>query len=150
MTKLHRIIGKQRWCGSCAIAAITGITTDEAASMLREQTGRRQITGVVPAALLRCLGSLGYSTTQVFDSTVGGSPTLAEWLKQYNDQRHVYLVAATQHMLTVAGRKAADSCNRVPVFLRAFRGRQRRVCDVWRVQKEYAQRGGGNEANALG
>ena len=42
--KLHNVEGKQRWCGPAAIAAIAGVTTDNAAALIRRLERKRMVT----------------------------------------------------------------------------------------------------------
>lgn len=49
-----------RFCGPCAVSAITGMPTGETAQIMRRYHGRRSMTGARPAELLFALESLGY------------------------------------------------------------------------------------------
>ncbi len=73
--KAHR----NRYCGPAVISALTGMTTAEAARLLRHVTGKRSITGVYTRHLLQALKMCGiHITNKTFD--IKSKPTLARFL----------------------------------------------------------------------
>jgi hypothetical protein len=70
---------RNRYCGPAVISALTGMTTAEAARLLRHVTGKRAITGVRTSHLLKALKMCGIHTTnKTFD--LKPKPTLARFL----------------------------------------------------------------------
>lgn len=73
--KAHR----NRYCGPAVISSLTGMTTAEAARLLRHVSGKRSITGVSTLHLLQALKMCGiHITNKTFDLKT--KPTLARFL----------------------------------------------------------------------
>lgn len=70
---------RNRYCGPAVISALTGMTTAEAARLLRHVSGKRSITGVYTRHLLQALKMCGiHITNKTFD--LKPKPTLARFL----------------------------------------------------------------------
>ena len=137
---LHRITGRNRWCGPAAVAAITGETTDAAAAIILAATGRRAITSTAAVHLRAALRPSGL-TISLAESYLAAAPrqrpTLAAWMRGARNPDATFLVAASHHWLVVRGSSVADSVNRRPVPIRAANLRIRsRVASVFLVHPE--------------
>jgi hypothetical protein len=119
---------KNRYCGPAAISILTGMTTGEAARMIRQSTDKALVKGTHASDLFKVLYRCGLSyrtisvpTTRVavkrkanFAHGAGiffmdkGELTLAQWLKESVKLRtagRVFLVAAGQHWQIITGRR---------------------------------------------
>lgn len=97
-----------RFCGPSAISAVTGITTDEAAQLIRSVSGRRMVTGTGDFEIQQALARCGISMRMVQHASVARGPTLAAWLKDSRALRtadRVFLVVAGNHWQVVSGRR---------------------------------------------
>jgi hypothetical protein len=133
-----------RYCGPAVISFVTGLTTDEAALLIRQQSKRSNIRGTydreVRAALFKC----GY-LTHPRKMPVGADgvrlyrPTLATWLRAMKSERtagRVFLVAAGHHWQLITGRRYA--CGRIGEItsVRDERVKRRaRVTSVYEVEE---------------
>lgn len=103
-TQLNDVTGKNRFCGPTAIAAILGITTDEAARAVRGISGQRKATGVLTKHLVLALRQLGCVVTH---HIVSDKPTASRWVKENRTvfaKRHVVLVHGN-HFGTLLGNR---------------------------------------------
>ena len=94
-----------RYCGPAVISAVTGMTTGEAARLIRHVSGQRKVTGSHTFHVLR---ALSLCNIQNVKTTVVTRPTLAQWLKGSKDVRtsgRVYLIVAGNHFQLVEGRR---------------------------------------------
>jgi hypothetical protein len=94
-----------RYCGPAVISAVTGMTTGEAARLIRHVSGQRKVTGSHTFHVLR---ALSLCNIQNVKTTVVTKPTLAQWLKSSKDVRtsgRVYLIVAGHHFQLVEGRR---------------------------------------------
>lgn len=100
--KLFEVTGKNRFCGPTALAAICGITTDQASRVLRSINGKHSITSVSYLHMVQALEFLG---CKVRLEMVDGSPTAHQWVMSnapmYKNQ-HVILVHG-KHYGTLLG-----------------------------------------------
>jgi hypothetical protein len=120
--KLHPIRGRNGYCGPGVISALTGVTTDEAAALLRLQTGRKQIRGVTPNELLPTLRNLGFWTERFQIFAEDTDLTLGEWLEVHTASwTGAYLITTQGHWQLVAGEDVVCSKNRVPINWRAMK-----------------------------
>lgn len=107
---LYEPVGKNRYCGPTAVAAITGISTDEAARLMREWSGRRAIKGAGLGELAAALRARGCNVTgsglQFAHLEAMERPTLAAWLKTGSRplDRHV-VVVYRNHYGVLLGRR---------------------------------------------
>lgn len=98
--KLHDITGKNRYCGPAVIAALTGITTDEAADAIRHHSGQRSVRGAFTIYVLRALRDFGIESSKI-DGARG--LTLAKWSEVARGRRCTFLVVAGNHFQIVKG-----------------------------------------------
>jgi hypothetical protein len=110
--KLHpvnRVKGGNRFCGPAVISAITGMTTCEASRLIRNQTGRKMVTGTGTAEMLNALYECGVSMKHIaLYAGTRPSPTITGWLRESKAIRtpgRVFLVATSNHWQLISGRK---------------------------------------------
>ena len=105
-----------RYCGPSAISAVTGMTSGEAARLLRSVTGRTAIKGASSASVCSALARCGVCVervehrARVFTADFWrfeAYPTLAAWLKATHGTRggKVLLVSAGHHWQVVSGNR---------------------------------------------
>lgn len=117
-----------RYCGPAALSIVTGMTTGEAARLLRAQSGKASIKGTSSGQMARAFKSCGVTMKTVwikpaeakvrtkrdpFDGRVIGTytetrPTLTQWLKDSQSIRttgRVFLVSAGHHWQIITGRR---------------------------------------------
>ena len=93
------------YCGPAVISAVTGMTTGEAARLIRHVSGQKMVKGSHTFHVLR---ALSLCNIQNVKTTVVTRPTLAQWLKGSKDVRtsgRVYLIVAGNHFQLVEGRR---------------------------------------------
>jgi len=137
---LKPIVGKNSYCGPAAIATIAGVTTDDAASIIRRRRLLRNgyatpVRGTYTSEVVHALDVLGFDCDLYQRINRGGRPTLAKWLRERKDRTATYLVEVTGHWLVVRGIKLADSLHREIVTIRQAKGRRCRVCAVHLIEK---------------
>ena len=101
---------RNRYCGPAIISSLTGMTTGEAARLIRSVTGQRKVTGVHTHHLIRALDFCGISffPERCLRFLPQNKPTLAKWLKNSKESRstgRVFLVVAGHHFQLVEGRR---------------------------------------------
>ena len=102
---------RNRYCGPSVISAITGMTTGEAARLIRHVGGRKSIKGSSTWEVKRSLDLCGIESKRTtFGLTLGRSKgvTLAGWLKGTVKERtadRVFLIVAGGHWQLVQGRR---------------------------------------------
>lgn len=124
--KLHNIKGTQRYCGPGALASIMNVSSNDAARLIREATGRKSICGTHGYELESVLRKAGYKLR------TGGipksqRPTLARWLKEREDRNKLVIVGLTSHWCVVKGNKYIDNITLEPVWIRQAPNRRARV-----------------------
>ena len=93
------------YCGPAVISAVTGMTTGEAARLIRHVSGQKMVKGSHTFHVLR---ALSLCNIQNVKTTVVTRPTLAQWLKGSKDIRtsgRVFLIVAGHHFQLVEGRR---------------------------------------------
>jgi hypothetical protein len=138
-----------RYCGPLVIAAITGMSTSEAARSLRRITGRQSaVKSVNHQEIMATLSALGYVMRRteiprhLADVSIFGvkvrkwiGPTFTEWLRTRPDPNAAYVVHIPRHYLLVKGRKMVDThTDGEWTWLRDAPHRRKRVCNVWRIE----------------
>jgi hypothetical protein len=126
---------KNRFCGPSAISILTGMTTGEAARLLRSISGRRQIKGTGDGLMYKGLAKCGLRMAHL---PIRLRPmTLAQWLKRTVAERtpgRVFLVSAGNHWQVITGRRYACGRIREIVSIRDKRVKRRcRVEDVYEI-----------------
>jgi len=138
--KLHAVnhgtkkTDKNRYCGPSVISAVTGLTTGEAARLLRTVTGKASIKGTYASELI---GAFDQCNIEVYSvSCVSGEKTLGQWLKESSKLRgdDVFLVSAGHHWQLVQGRKFVCGITREVVSQRDRKVKRRaKVKSVYRL-----------------
>ncbi len=97
-----------RYCGPAVISAVTGMTTGEAARLIRHVSGQRKVTGSHTFHVLRALSLCNIHNRKMTVATRFSAPTLNQWLKGSKDMRttgRVFLIVAGNHFQLVEGRR---------------------------------------------
>lgn len=112
--KLHPLNhdnGRNRFCGPAVISFATGLSTADAAKLIRDRYNRRAVMGTHTHEVRYALERAGI---RMLRKPVDGKPTLAGWLKGTQEIRtegRVFLLVAGNHWQLVTGRRYA--CGRV-------------------------------------
>ena len=137
--ELNRGKGDNKFCGPAAISFISGVSTTDAAALIREVNPYiERVKGVWPKDVLKVLGKLGFRATR---RNVIGKPTMKQWLrlsKEFRTAGRVFLVEAGHHYQIISGRKYA--CGRIGeiVGLSDKRIKNRsRVAEVWEIEANH-------------
>ena len=132
MNTLHRITGRAGKCGPCAISAVTGIPTHDAARRIRQITGKRAVNGVGVGALIGAMSLEGWEVAGYISNTVTGpwGPKSARefaclhaaksldgekvdgfTVRQFMDRQEdgIWIVVASMHWFAYADGQVADS-----------------------------------------
>lgn len=129
---------KNRYCGPCAISIITGMTTGEAARLLRHVSGRKSIKGTYTSEVTDVLEMCNIKATyEDFGLRLSYSkgPTLARFLKHTVKERNakrVFLISAGRHWQVIQGRRIVCGILKEPTSVRDKSVRRRK-----RVNKCY-------------
>lgn len=155
---LHIVRGRNRYCGPAAVSAITGCTTDEAARLMRQRSGRRAIKGAYHYEVTAALRALGFGFRRRMDLEATAAPprgkrgrrdmslgTLVDRFPGFFDRTRAVLIAVTWlrrgrrvgHYLAISGAWWVDNWTRVPQPVASLSGaeRSRRVDAVWAVER---------------
>ena len=131
---------RNRYCGPAVISAITGMTTGEAARLIRHSSGRRAVMGTSVLEVTDALEMCGVkSKYQPFGMKLNRStgPTLAGWLKATVKERtadRVFLIVAGWHWQLVQGRRIVCGILGEPASIRDKRVKRRaRVANVYEL-----------------
>jgi len=134
---------RNRYCGPSAISCITGMTTGEAARMIRHVGGRKSVKGSYDWEVREALERCGIkSVRETFGLKLGRSkgPTLAAWLRHTVKERtakRVFLIVAGWHYQLVQGRRIVCGILGEPTSIRGKRVKRRaRVSNVWELTAE--------------
>ena len=134
---------RNRYCGPSAISCITGMTTGEAARLIRHVGGRKSVKGSYNWEVRRALEMCGIKSKPVsFDLNLHRrtGPTLAGWLKATVKERtanRVFLIVAGWHYQLVQGRRIVCGILWDPTSIRGKRVKRRaRVSHVWELTAE--------------
>lgn len=135
---LHEPHGKNRYCGPAAISAITGISTDDAAAVVRHlHPGRGPVKGMHNSELVGALEKLGARVVQVHGFTPRApKPTLKHFIEgRIESLQKAYLVInVTNHYVAMRGELVTCSLQRRQIthYLGA-KCLNRRVVKAWMV-----------------
>ena len=108
---LHNIVGKNSYCGLAAISTLTGMITDQAATLIRKHSGQTRIRHTWPSFIIRALRDVGLVATEWSTSAA----TLNQFMKlRLRNMERPYLVVLTNHFAVVRGNHFADCRVRMP------------------------------------
>jgi len=95
---LTNVIGNNKYCGPAVVAAIAGITTDEAERCFKTIRGRyTSVTGVRTSEIVLVLELLGYKVSDISKTTDG--KTIFNVLISGNLSDGVYIFAVKAHVV---------------------------------------------------
>jgi len=147
--KLHDVNCGPRdnsYCGPAVISALTGMTTSQAAAVIRIVTGKRSIRSTTATEIFHALQALGitmkldqqwvekFGRSDIYPKTK--RPTIAQWLKMSKSRRvagTIFLVEAGRHWQLISGRRYVCGVIKEIVSVRDSRVKRRA-----RVRKVYA------------
>ena len=99
---LFEVSGKNRYCGPTAMATILGITTDDAATLIRQQSGQRAARGVHQRHLVSALIAAGCEVSEHQAAYARKDlPTVAAWLAAQGGMHSG--LPRNQHIILVHG-----------------------------------------------
>ena len=138
VTDLHNALptmGKKhnRYCGPAALAAITGLTTGDAAAALRKSGACRAIRGASTEQMLRALSEHGYSVNGWVAFYPRMNMLLRKWLDTYYTGQ-LALVNAMNHWWAIDGECYVDSFNRLPTSTDNIHNPRSQVSDIWYLE----------------
>ncbi len=108
---LHNIVGKNSYCGPAAISTLTGMTTDQAATLIRKHSGQTRIRHTWPSFVIRALRDVGLVATEWSSS----AKTLNQFMQLHlRSMERSYLLQLTGHFAVVRSNHFADSRVKVP------------------------------------
>lgn len=108
---------KNRYCGPSAISIVTGMSTGEAARLIRATSGVKQVQGTYWWQMERALKKCGIVMRPVavkpqpwkmIRDKIETRPTLAQWYRDTQELRsagRVFLISAGHHWQIVSGRR---------------------------------------------
>lgn len=103
--QLHKPHGKNSYCGPTAISALTGISKDDVAAIVRKQTGRPSVKGMHTHEAVHVLNEVGCGIQILVrdKAKYHRRPTLAKWMEDRTpEQRELpMLVEVTGHYVAV-------------------------------------------------
>ncbi len=143
MIKLHSVnhsgSRSNRYCGPSVLSILAGISTGDAATLLRKVGGRKSIKGTYTSEMRTALLQLGYSMHTWFDYDglpAKGRPTLLQWAKKRAPGGDTYLLSVGNHWAVVQGRRYACGMVGKVIGLRQSPKKRARVRAVWRIVHE--------------
>lgn len=124
------------WCGPAVIAAVTGYPTSTITTMLREESGRRKITGTTSGMMRAVLLRLGFEMDGIM-SFRHKRTTLAQFATEFRDHfaGTPHVVNVTGHWVVLAGKRFVDSRTKDPVWISDAPRRRAVVKFAWRVRR---------------
>lgn len=138
LNPVNRPKGHNSYCGPAVISAVTGCTTNEAASVIRLLTGRESIKGTYTHEVRNALSKYGVTMKRMRVDR----PTLTQWLKANRDKRtlgRVFLIVAGHHWQLISGRRYVCGRTGDIVSVKDHQVKRRaRVTEVWELDTEDA------------
>ncbi len=144
--QLYQIINNgNRYCGPAVVAALGGIGTKEAATLIRTHSGKACVKGTTHQVMKATLSALGFGLEQQRYAPAS-KVNFLRWSKLYSRKGETYLVLAGRHWMLVQGGYALCGISKdlVPVgshpkaraFVEiAYRITQNRIVDAQRLVK---------------
>lgn len=117
----HPVTGKNHYCGPTALAAFTGLSTDEITRIVRSEFPHRAaVKGMRNSEVIRVVQRLGGTArySRVTSTYLGGGrskrPTLKQWLDRHAEQfrGRMLVVECTGHYVAVSGEMVLCSVQR--------------------------------------
>ena len=117
--KFKKVTGNNKYCGPYAIAAVTGVSTDMAATAIRHHSGQTRVRGASVLSVSRAFSDFGIRCIAKPEYC---RLTFNQYLKASVKDRKsgvVFLVVTTTHYQLVSGRKMTCAILRDVVSIRA-------------------------------
>ena len=135
---------KNRYCGPSAISAVTGLTSGEAARLIRKQSGKRSVKGTSTSDIRRALDACNIQMRVVLPQEGmrfgrRDGITLARWLKMTTRSRgsKIFLIVAGWHWQLVSGRRYVCGITGDIVSIRDKKVKRRaRVSEVYELTSD--------------
>jgi hypothetical protein len=127
---LHDVTGKNRYCGPTAMATILGITTDQAAALIRAQSGQRAVRSTFTVHLMAAMRAAGCKLTLVrAPHGTKQRDTLASWLRtrKLPSDMHVIVTHGNHYGVILGKRYLCSLTKRQTVGLADIPKRRARV-----------------------
>lgn len=129
---LHPALGKNRYCGPGALAMLFGCSTDEAAAVLRDVSGRSSIKRIGAAEMLRAIERLG---ARAHPEPIVKPRAVREWARGCHGK---WLVQVTGHYVAIDATsdeiEIGDNQSVTARTLDEFRRGGKRVTAAWSIQ----------------
>lgn len=137
LNPVNREKGMNRWCGPAVISSITGMTTDEAARLIRTLSGRQMVTGTSDVEMMKALSLCNVNIKCLLQFPKGKGPTLTAWLRESQAMRtagRVFLLVSGWHWQLISGRRYVCGKTTDVVSIRDEKVKRRaRVALVWEI-----------------
>lgn len=138
ITRLHHalpVTGERhnRYCGPAAIAALTGISTGQAAAMIRDVSNRPWVKGTSTNQMLDVLSSLGLEVADSVTYYPMTRVTLRRWASEFWTGG-LALVEAMNHWWAMDSGYFVDSWNRMPTPVSELHNPKSYVCNVFYLE----------------
>lgn len=135
--QLHEVTGKNRYCGPTAIATVLGVSTDHAAAMIRQQSGKRSVRGTATRHLIGALREAGCTVKHWQQYPKADAKTLAQFVKGSLPLRRQHvIVVAGNHYMTIFGRRALCSMTKRETVALADMPKRRAKVLEWLVVED--------------
>jgi len=134
--RLHKPHGKNKFCGPTALSALTGISKDDIAAIVREYSGRRAVMGMHNHEAFEVVNQLKGSMGTMAIGKPGGRTTLAQWMAGRTDAQRAMLtlVNVTDHYVAVLGDNVVCSLQRgEKLNIASARCRNFRFVRAWHI-----------------
>lgn len=127
---LHKITGRNKYCGPAAITAVLGIPTHQSSALIRQISGKNSV-----------MGTHFYHLTEVFDFLgveheiihLGKDrPTFFQFLKTYDGA--LTILGVTGHYITLEGDQWIDNVVKKPQHVELYQ-KKKRVQFIIRIKK---------------
>lgn len=130
-----------RYCGAAVVSAITGMTTGEAARLVRHLSGVRSVKGTSTRQIRDAFNACGIqfkSRSYGMRLNRTNGVTLAGWLKgsvKHRNAERVFLIVAGHHWQLVQGRRYVCGITKDIVSIKDKKVKRRaRVSEVYELQ----------------
>ena len=101
--KLHRVFGRNRFCGPAVLSSIFNIPTHDAAKYIRLATGRTKVMGLYNKEMLKTLDKNNINYTTIQSSVPKGQRNQCKTINQFitTTLPGIYIVAAANHYVAI-------------------------------------------------
>jgi len=126
--------GKNQFCGPSVMSAITGLSTDEAATVISSITGRTKVAGVYQSDLIKAFEKLGYKCSRI---KLVGRTLFGALMNLTDDGMYVLMVPGHYITIEVNGKQKyiCDNRTKEPINVSNSARLGQKVVSVIRVAK---------------